>query len=314
MQKRAGMVLAVCLLMGSMLACNLPLFGAEAAGTSVPNLTLTALYAPQAEESLTPTVPLVVTATQEPTVPATETPTPTAIPPTETASPTATSTTAPAATGLPQRSAGSVSAAYLSSAPTIDGDWGEWTSAAYPMRSVVFGAGSWQNADDLEGSYRIGWDSTYLYIAVKVLDDVYKQGASGADIYKGDSIEILLDTNLYGDFYYNVLSPDDYQLGISPGRPDVNGDREAYLWFPQNIAGSRAFTIGAVQSDGLYRLEAAIPWSLFGVTPYAGQHFGFAISVSDNDDTSQNVQQSMISNIGTRRLTQPTTWGELILK
>jgi len=53
----------------------------------------------------------------------------------------------------------------------------------------------------LQGSYRLGWDEDYLYVAVKVLDDQYVQNASGQDIYKGDSIELLIDTYLQDDFY-----------------------------------------------------------------------------------------------------------------
>ena len=72
-------------------------------------------------------------------------------------------------------------------------------------------------------------------------------------------------------------------------------------------------TIAAVGGDELYRIEAAIPWSVFGVTPSVNSHFGFALSVSDNDDTGTNVQQSMASSASTRKLTDPTTWGELVL-
>jgi hypothetical protein len=66
-------------------------------------------------------------------------------------------------------------------------------------------------------------------------------------------------------------------------------------------------------SDG-YRLEAAIPWSVFGVTPANGQQFGFAISISDNDNPNENVQQKMVSADPFRSLVDPTTWGVLTLK
>ena len=131
----------------------------------------------------------------------------------------------------------------------------------------------------------------------------------------GDSIEILLDTNLFGDFSDPSLSSDDYQLGISPGRGDIDDDPEAYLWYPRATAGSRdQVKIAAVEGPGVYRVEAAIPWSVFGVTPAEGLQIGFALSASDNDDTGEDVQQSMSSSVPNRVLTNPTTWGELILK
>jgi hypothetical protein len=142
------------------------------------------------------------------------------------------------------------------------------------------------------------------------------QNATGANIYEGDSIELLLDTKLATDLYYNRLSADDFQLGINPGRPNPEGTREAYLWFPSTIAGNRSnVTIASLQEDGVYRVEAAIPWSVFEITaPASGNHFGFALSVSDNDNPDANAQQSMVSNDPRRVLADPTTWAELALK
>lgn len=100
-------------------------------------------------------------------------------------------------------------------------------------RYINFGLNNWTDRTDLEGSFRIGWDNDNLYIAVKVIDDKYVQQASGYDIYMGDSIEILLDRDLAGDFFGTELNADDFQLGISPGNPNTNGVKEAYLWFPK---------------------------------------------------------------------------------
>ncbi len=207
-------------------------------------------------------------------------------------------------------------AKYLSTPPAIDGDWSEWKdiTTEYPANAVVYGNNNWTNDTDLASSFHIGWDDNNLYIAVKVRDDVYVQNATGADIYKGDGLELLLDTNLKEDFYYTQLSPDDFQLGISPGRPDPDGTKEAYLWFPSNIAGARTnVRIGSRLEAGLYRVEAAIPWNVFEITPAGGRHYGFSISVNDNDDANNNVQQSMVSNVSSRHLTDPTTWGDLLL-
>jgi len=182
------------------------------------------------------------------------------------------------------------------------------------MKSVVFGKPSWTGAADLEGAYRVGWDNTNLYLAIKVTDDVFAQNQTGANLFKGDSIDILVDTNVSGDFFTQSLSADDYQIGISAGKGEVGKNMEATLWFPQSKAGglSGVKMAAASMKDG-YRIEAAIPWSVLGVTPANGQHFGFAVSISDNDKTNENVQESMVSSVG-RVLTDPTTWGDLVLK
>jgi hypothetical protein len=50
------------------------------------------------------------------------------------------------------------------------------------------------------------------------------------------------------------------------------------------------------------------------MSPAKGQVYGFAISISDNDKKDQNVQQTMISSVSTRWLTNPASWELLTLK
>lgn len=297
------------------LACSMPADFSSLSQSSVPpNLTLTALFAPPINISTaTPSFPTAIIIPSK---------LPSQMSATETATNTATLTTTSTATNTSTaiwspcyRSAGNFDAAYMSSAPVIDGVWEEWNTTQYPASYLVYDDASWASEDDLGASFRVGWNNQYLFIAVKVGDDNYVQHAWGQEMYKGDSIEILLDTNLCGDYYSDSLSGDDYQLGISPGNPDVNGTREAFLWYPRSAAGSKSqVLISSVKSDGIYRVEAAIPWSLYGVTPWSGQTYGFALSVSDNDTDSDTVQQSMVSCISGRHLTNPMTWGTLILK
>lgn len=328
MNRKFSALLALAALLFATLACNLPGQGAGGVSTlPASDQTLTALFAVTPVSSATPTLPPIVTATQaggaaKPTATtgASGNNNPTATTkPTTAANPSATKTSAPAATAtVPStRTRTQVVAKYIDKALTIDGDWGEWKdlTTEYPMNNVVWGKQNWSNADDLSGSFHVGWDNTYLYIAAKIHDDKYVQNATGENIYLGDGLEVLLDTNLQGDYYYNKLSPDDFQLGIAPGRPDpAAGNREAYLWFPSNLAHSRSdVKIGSILEDGVYRVEAAIPWSLFEITPTNGGHYGFALSANDNDDPNHNLQQSMISNVAGRVLADPTTWGDLQL-
>lgn len=232
----------------------------------------------------------------------------TSIPPTMTFTPTA------SFVGPGMRTGTSVAAAYMHTPPTINGDLSDWSLGIYPVNSPVYGAGNRVSEADLSANLMVGWDVNYLYIGSRIKDDVYVQITNGAYIYKGDSIEILLDTDVRTDFYYDVLSYDDYQLGVSPGNPSRGTNPEAYMWFPVTVEGPRTqVQIGVLSTANGYHLELAIPWSLFGVTPYSGQHFGFAFSVSDNDSAGQAVQQTMISNVPTRKLTHPMTWGDLTL-
>lgn len=236
--------------------------------------------------------------------------------PSDTPIPSLTSTFTPVPTASPtppSRSGPTVYAAFLSPAPLVDGSLGDWGGDWIDAGNVVYGRNNRSDASDLSARFKIGWDWNYLYLAVQVTDETYVQEASGADIFLGDSLELLMDINLAGDFSSEGLSSDDYQLGIS-GQDLVKDDGEAYLWYPEGSAGSKSRVhIQARPTDAGYRMEVAIPWGVLGINPASGMHYGFAFSVSDNDNPNANEQHSMVSNVAERRLTDPTTWGNLVL-
>ena len=313
MKKNKLFVPLVILLMGlPLVGCSLPITGTPTPFVfPTPNLTMTAIFSQPV--SLPPTVTPAAgqSPTGEPVVIPTQVPqNPTVTPPPQvifTPVPSATSTSS--GTSQP-----AVSAAYFSTPPTINGIWSDWNTPQLPIGHIVFGASKWKGASDLSAAYRIGWDNTNLYIAVKVNDNVYSQLSSGATLYKGDSLEILFNTDPASASSTQGLVESDYQLGISPGNPTPGNNPQAYLWFPADKAGSQSSVrIAAVAMTGGYRVEAAIPWSIFGVTPASGQQYGFAISVSDDDQPNTAVQEKMISTAANRKLVDPTTWGLLTL-
>jgi hypothetical protein len=284
-----------------------------------PNLTHTAIFStPSTPFEDTPTnTPVVVLADDTSTSPD-EGDQPTATGTPDDSGEIALDTVIPEATSssLNSRSNGSpVTAGYRTDTITIDGDLSEWTTTAYTANETVPYAGSgWSGASDASATFYIAWDADNLYIAVKRTDDTFVQTAWGRYMYKGDDVEIQLDTDLAGDFYSASMSNDDYQIGFSPGNFG-SLDAEVYRWFPRSLeAWIKSADIAAKKDGNGYNLEVEIPWSAFGLTPTAGSRYGFALSLSDNDTTGVSTWQSMISNVNTRRATDPTTWGTLILE
>jgi hypothetical protein len=305
-------------------ACNLPMKSPTPFVFPTVNLTQTTVFIPTILPPVTetPSTPSAATSTviintavpgstNPPAATATLQPQPsnTPLPPTNTSVP-------PTPTLPVARTSPLAVAPFLSKAPTIDGSWTDLPSSSEkPANAQVYRNPAYTGNAKPGMSYRIAWDNTYLYIGVKVYDPLYHQGSTGANIYKGDSVEVLIDTNVSGDFYVDTLGADDYQLGISPGYGHIGSNPEAYLWFPSGKAGTRTdVKIAAVNpSAGLYRIEFAIPWKLLGITPSAGMHLGFVVSYSDNESESKNEQDLMVSNDPNRVLTDPTTWGDLLL-
>ena len=318
--------------------CTLPGFSTPTPFSfPTPDKTMTALFEPtqaapatsassSAGGDNTSTLKAVATSTTEPTATGeldiTETPEVT-----KTLNATQVSFEGPAV-----RSGPSISADYLDKNLNIDGDLYEWDPPIQKVINyVVFGADKWTNADDSSGTVVAAWDEDYLYIGVRVRDDKYVQEGKKEQMYLGDSIEILFDRYVSADYSLHTMSADDYQLGISPGQYGIstcmiiNGKvattctpqpPQAYLWFPKADAGKKTeVKIGSIESGAGYQVEFKVPWTLLGVAyPASGNHFGFAISINDNDLAGTLKQQTVVSNVPGRFYADPTTWGDLYLK
>ena len=341
-KSKLAYIFMVAIMIVALTGCTLPGFSTPTPFTfPTPDKTMTALFEPtQAvpatsaaddsssdsegdQETATPKVVSTNAQEGEPTAEVTDT----AVPPAPTPTKTAISFVGPAV-----RSGPSVKVDQRSFSVVIDGDFSEWTAPEQNViNSVVFGAANWTDAMDCSGSVRAAWDEDYLYFAVKVKDDVYVQEGVEEKIYLGDSIEIVFDRYVSGDYYLQAMTADDYQIGISPGRYGietcyvVNGKMsvgctpeppQAYMWTPKINAGVKnQIKIGAKEDGATYQVEFKIPWDLLGVAnPNPGDHYGFAISISDNDVEDKLLQQSMVSNVSTRFYSNPTSWGDLYLK
>jgi hypothetical protein len=249
---------------------------------------------------------------------------------TKTLEPTDTEPTEVSYVGPAVRSGPSIIADYTTIA-VMDGDLAGWEPPIQEVTNyVIYGASNWTDKNDSSYSVVAGWDKDYLYLGVRVWDDKYVQEASGSKIYLGDSIEIHFDRYVSGDYYLHAMTADDYQIGISPGQGSivcvtangkiaaatVSNPPQAYLWFPKSKAGIKdEIKIGVNKTGQGYMVEWKIPWSLLGVTnPSAGDHYGFAISINDNDLAGTQTQQTVVSNVGTRVYSDPTTWGDLYLR
>lgn len=207
-----------------------------------------------------------------------------------------------------------VVARWARTAPQIDGDFEEWASDRYSANEVTFGIAAWSGGTDVSGTYMLAWDEDAFYLAVEVVDDLYVQASSGQALFRGDSVEVLLDMDLEQDFASRSLSGDDFQIGFSAGPRVGQSAAEAYRWFPNPLSSSlhEVEIASAAREDG-YAMEIKLPWGAVNGVARPQAHFGFVLSISDNDLAGQTEQQSLVSSTSTRSLSDPTTWGTLIL-
>jgi Carbohydrate family 9 binding domain-like len=243
----------------------------------------------------------------------------TAVSPTNTPLPIAPTSTLPAtATAIPLGS-GNVEADMFATPPTIDGALTEWNGVASVSSAYrVYSVAGWDGSEDVTAVWQLGWDNDNLYVAVTVTDDTHVQTASGNQIFRGDSVDMQFDTARNADFG-DGLSPDDFQITLSPG--DFAGSDPTAFRYQGTTGGAildapggNRITVAAQQTSTGYLLEAAIPWTDLSVTPSVGLVIGLALNVNDNDTPGTAVQEVMMSHMPNRTLTNPTTWGTLILK
>ena len=200
----------------------------------------------------------------------------------------------------------------------IDGSLDDWDAieTVASSNTIVYTADEWDGSEDLDANWFLAWDEQALYVAVFVIDDVHAQYSTGANTFRGDSLEIQFDTDRAGDFGSGI-SADEFQLEISPGN-FAEISPEAWRFAGQNNgayadAPGHQIVVGATQSDFGYLIEARIPWNNIDVIPVSGLAIGANLNVNDND-TDGPLQEMMKSNVSTRTYRNPTTWGTLTLQ
>ena len=193
--------------------------------------------------------------------------------------------------------------------PAIDGDLGEWSGVPNPhhlnrKEQVVWGEGRWTSPDDLRGTVWLAWRNEHLFLAVDVHDDKFCQTQRGTSLWKGDHVELFLDTIPGIETDRNSLGRGQFQFGFSPGNFQQTGDKlldispEAVIFRPAEMK-AEGIRVAASRTESGYTLEAAIPWSLLGIEPRLGMPLGVEVGLSDTDG-DESVQETMMTILTAR--------------
>lgn len=196
------------------------------------------------------------------------------------------------------------------------GEWTELAATVYDDGCASLYPNAPAGAADLAGRVRFAYDRTFLYVAFLADDEGYVP-YSGDDqrFFRGDAPQLLLDTDLAGDFEDGQVNADDLQVDLLPGQRAPGYLPRAGLWQLESLT-ARDFgeaRVAAGQTNSGYFVEAALPWKVLGIAPQPGLRLGLIASLSDNDTPGTNVQECMISTAPDRNWQDPTTWGMLVL-
>lgn len=236
-------------------------------------------------------------------------------PPIETTTPV-TGTPAPTLTPTPQERSGNganLAIGRCTGAIVIDRNSSDWVAQTGMLRfaldTATFGAANWSGTADASAEARACWTAEALYLFLIVTDDLHVQTQRGVTQWQGDEVELLFDSDLYGDFYHDLWSDDDVQLGLSAGNfSDLPPTAVRYHPTAEVLSNVSIGEWRISEAGGNYAMEVAIPWAVLGTTPQVEARYGFCLALSDNDQPDQASQDSMVSHCLRLLVVDPTTW------
>ena len=160
----------------------------------------------------------------------------------------------------------------------------------------------------LRGDFRLCWDERFLYVHVQVKDPTPLQNKKehGA-LWSGDGVELFvggkdLTTNagiIFDDRQVMLGAAEKAPVFVALAGGEADGRRLAKEF--------RATVVKDVAGSG-YVIAAALPWSIFGVTPESGKEFLFDLAINNSDDGHLRIQQLMW-NGNHDNSTHRTAWG-----
>ncbi|HID07420.1 MAG TPA: hypothetical protein EYP10_09770, partial [Armatimonadetes bacterium] len=160
---------------------------------------------------------------------------------------------------------------------TIDGDLSDWHKYAEIRLNGIEGNNvkNWDGEDDLSAEVWLAWSPRALYFAARITDDIHVNKFSGADIWRGDCIQIAFDALMDTLTGYDA---NDVEVGLAL----ANDVAYVHQWYPQRRPCPQIKL--CVQREGNITLyETAIPWELLRLRPAVGLRVAFSFTVNEND-------------------------------
>lgn len=243
-----------------------------------------------------------------------------------------------AAAGVAAHDLEPLTSPFVPEPPVVDGDLSEWAPAAFAEVTPQTGvfdreSGTTDDAADLSFAFAVANDDQYLYVAVRVADDVLVLDSNPdpadrfARAWMDDAIEIFLD----GDHSHSPDARDgagvEFQTGgefavvangavtsDQSGAPGTGGDPE--YWEAAGSYGpppAAAYQSPWDAAAGGYSVEARLNYRLMGAGVGPGSRIGFTISAHDDDDGGGRDVALYWKGITRSAWKDESAWGDLIL-
>lgn len=187
-------------------------------------------------------------------------------------------------------------------APIINGVMGnnEWSqSNSYDVRRVI--EGNVSSTTDLSANFHILHDTTNLYIAIQVTDNVFQSDSTSA--WHDDSIEIYLDGNFSRGNTYDLVDDRHYIVRFNQSN-FVDGV------FTRPLPQGSVVAVSNNSGANTYIVEMSFPLSGLNISASQGKQIGLDIQINDDDSNGGNRDGVLMWNTNTNDAWQnPSVFG-----
>lgn len=226
---------------------------------------------------------------------------------------------------------------YVTTAPVIDGDLAEWKNMPFievtPQTGVFDGeSGRTESPEDFSFSFSVTSDSQYLYVAVRIVDDILVLDTNPdptelhTRAWMDDAVEIFVDGN------HNHASNARDSAGVEfrtggefsvvangavtsdqSGVPGRGNDPEAWTSAGSYGADGPAYSAPWDTTTGGFQIEARLNFKIMGDDVGPGSRVGFTVSAHDDDDGGGRDVALYWKGVSRSSWRDEGGWGDLIL-
>ena len=167
----------------------------------------------------------------------------------------------------------------------------------------------WKGPSDLSATVQLLWDDKYLYLGVKVTDDVFANNKTGADLWAGDGLQFIVDPAREA-----AEKPGKYDIAaaLTKDGPAAYCFLSASSLAPEGLAKDIRVSCKRASADrGDMNYVVAIPWSRVApFKPAVGANLGMCVVLNEDDGPGRASFMGWFGDVQSKRV---DTVGDLIL-
>lgn len=192
--------------------------------------------------------------------------------------------------------------------PVIDGNFSEWNGLeGVHTRRVIYG-GSF-NPKNTDGFFTMRADNEFLYLYADITDDEPQENQFPApQAWRDDSIEFFFGTDTSRHTSYKTT---DHRIRIVPQNKK---NKFAYDAGVDDVSMKENIKAAVVYSEHGYKVEAAIPFSLLGITKLKiGQPVRGDFQINDADNGKERSRLVLWNSVKDNPYADASVWGNGIV-